>query len=502
MSRLLNLLRRLAPFLVLGIPLLLAAGAAYGRGGGGHSYSGGSHSSSHSSGGHYSGGHYSGDDNGGLVFLLLQLLFEYPRISIPFVAVVVIGFVVMQRAGRLGKGFSTGAGDALSQPASQQAWERGRATLTGLEALRQADLAFSEPLFLDFVSALAARALAVVGTRRAAEVERYVVGPQVLQPFVEGGWKNVVVGSVLLRSIEVRKERTHVVVEVALGASKGAGGRWWRTAWTFGRKAGVRSKGPGEITRLACPACGAGSERRDDGSCQYCGAKPLPGEAAWAAEAVVVLEVEPRPPIALGGYTEEVGTDLPTIQSPTLAADMATLPQRLPGLDWNQARARFGEVFVKLQQAWSDRDLAALRPLTTDAVFSTWRYWIEAYRAAGLRNRLEQVQVARIDPSRVTLDMYYAAVTVRIFASMVDQTVDDGGRVVDGKAGPRAFSEYWTFVRTLVHAKTEGVTCSGCGATLLAGQTGQCPYCGSLVGSPAFDWILSRIDQDEDYAGA
>jgi hypothetical protein len=45
------------------------------------------------------------------------------------------------------------------------------------------------------------------------------------------------------------------------------------------------------------------------------------------------------------------------------------------------------------------------------------------------------------------------------------------------------------------------VTCPGCGATLPAGQSGKCPYCGSLVGAPAFDWILSRIDQDEDYTG-
>jgi len=227
----------------------------------------------------------------------------------------------------------------------------------------------------------------------------------------------------------------------------------------------------------------------------------MPGEDAWAAEAVAVLEAESRPPLALGGYAEEVGTGLPTVQSPTLAADLAALPQRLPGFDWSQARARFGQVFQRLQRAWSDRDLAALRPLTTDAVFSTWRYWVEAYRAAGLRNQLEQVQVSRIDPARVTLDMYYAAVTARIFASMVDETVDDGGRVVDGKAAPRAFTEYWTFVRTLSQAKAEGVTCSGCGASLPAGQTGQCPYCGSLVGAPAFDWILSRIDQDEDYTG-
>jgi predicted lipid-binding transport protein (Tim44 family) len=489
-------LRRHGARLFVAALLLLAAADAAARAGGGHSSSGGSSSGgSHSSGGGYSGGSHSfgggysggGDIDGSVVLLLI------------FVVIVIV--VEGQRARRGGGGLSTGSGDALAQPASDQGWARGRDALTGLETLRREDPDFSETLFLDFVAAIAARAVTAAGTPRVAALERYLAGPRALLPFAAGPWQNVVVGGTQLRSASVGPEGSRVTAEVAIGASSPSGGRWWRTAWTFTRRPGVRSKGPGEITRLACPACGGGSDLREDGACRYCGQRPSPGEAAWAVATVMVLQDEPRPPIALGGYAEEVGTDLPTLRSPTLAADLAALPQQLPGFDWRAGSARFEQVFLRLQQAWSDRDLAALRPITTDAIFSTWRYWIEAYRAAGLRNRLDRVQVARIEPARVSLDRYYAAVTVRISASMVDQTVDDGGRVVDGRATPREFTEYWTFVRTLSAAKPEGVSCAGCGASLPAGQTGQCPYCGSLVGAPAFDWILSRIDQDEDYSG-
>jgi len=496
------LARRLAPRLLALSPLLLAATAALARGGGGHAYSGGSNDEGGSSGG-------GGGGDGLIFYLLFELLFRHPAVGIPLLIVVIVVVALAKRSTALGSGFSTGAGadDLLGRPASAQApsWGAGGELAggeRGLEALRRADPDFSEPLFLDFVAALVARGVAVAGTPRVAEVERYLSGPGPLLPFGAGGWQNVVVGSARLRVVEVGADATVVEVEVALGATGAAGGRWWQTTWTFTRKAGVRSKGPGEITKLACPACGAGSERREDGACRYCGQKPAPGEAAWAAGSVLVTADEARPPIALGGYAEERGTALPTVQSPTLAADLAALPQRLPGFELARARERFGQVFLGLQRAWSERDLAAIRPVTTDAVFATWRYWVEAYRAAGLRNSLEQVQVLRIDPARVSLDRYYAAVTVRIFARMVDRTVDDGGRVVDGQAAPRAFTEYWTFVRTLAAARTEGVTCSGCGASLPAGQSGQCPYCGALVGAPAFDWILSRIDQDEDYTGA
>jgi hypothetical protein len=289
-------------------------------------------------------------------------------------------------------------------------------------------------------------------------------------------------------------------VDLAIGATGPGGGRWWRTAWAFTRRRGVRSKGPGEITRLACPSCGSAAERKADGACGHCGQRPAPGEAAWAVAGVTVVSVEARPPVQLGGYAEEEGTDLPTVRSPALRQDLEALPARLPGLTPEQAMARFTVVFVGLQGAWSAGDLPAIRLLTTDSIFANWRYWIEAYRAAGLKNRLGDVRVLRLDPAKVSLDRYYAAVTVRIFASMVDQTVDARGKVVDGRSSPRTFSEYWTCVRTLSAAPPE-VTCPGCGASLPAGQSGQCPYCGSLVGAPAFDWILSRIDQDEDYAG-
>ena len=423
------------------------------------------------------------------------------RSGYPILVVVAVVYFAAHRAGSTGPGFSTGSEDALGRAASEHAALRAGQGSYQLEALRKDDPDFSEPLFLDFVSALVARGVAAAGAAQMAAVERYLSSPQVLAPFSGGGFKNVVVGSTRLRRVSFGAEGARLLVDVSLGATGTRGGRWWKSAWSLERKAGVHSKGPGEITKLACPACGAGAERNEDGSCRYCGKKPAPGEAAWAVAQVDLLEEESRPPVSLGGYAEERGTDLPTIRSPTLGAELSALKQRLPDVDWDKANARFGQVFLALQKAWSERDLAAIRPFTTDAVFSTWRYWIEAYRASGLRNVLEQISVSRLEPARGSLDRYYAAVTVRIFASMVDRTVDDGGRVVGGQATPRAFTEYWTFVRTLEAGRQEGATCSGCGATLPAGQSGQCPCCGSLVAAPTFDWILSRIDQDEDYTG-
>jgi hypothetical protein len=43
--------------------------------------------------------------------------------------------------------------------------------------------------------------------------------------------------------------------------------------------------------------------------------------------------------------------------------------------------------------------------------------------------------------------------------------------------------------------------CPSCGAELKAGMGGTCEYCGAHVTRGEFDWVLSRIDQDEAYRG-
>ena len=43
--------------------------------------------------------------------------------------------------------------------------------------------------------------------------------------------------------------------------------------------------------------------------------------------------------------------------------------------------------------------------------------------------------------------------------------------------------------------------CPNCGAPLEINQVGECRYCKAAVTSGRFDWVLSRIEQEDDYAG-
>ena len=43
--------------------------------------------------------------------------------------------------------------------------------------------------------------------------------------------------------------------------------------------------------------------------------------------------------------------------------------------------------------------------------------------------------------------------------------------------------------------------CGNCGAPLKVTMAGSCEFCGAHVTAGAFDWVLSKIEQDDTYRG-
>ena len=90
---------------------------------------------------------------------------------------------------------------------------------------------------------------------------------------------------------------------------------------------------------------------------------------------------------------------------------------------------------------------------------------------------------------------------MRLFAECVDYTVDEAGVTVGGRREElRRYSEYWTFLRSrnASGAPKSEPGCPNCGApTEQINMAGECASCGKKVTMGEFDWVLSRIEQDE-----
>ena len=162
-------------------------------------------------------------------------------------------------------------------------------------------------------------------------------------------------------------------------------------------------------------------------------------------------------------------------------------------------------IFNELQEAWSTLKWERARPFETDNIFQMHQYWIEAYKRQGLRNALDQYQIQAMQPTKIKVDAFYNSITMRIWAEGYDYTVDTQGKIRSGSNKKlRRWSEYWTFIRNrnakAAHARAD-LNCPNCGAPLKINVTGICEYCHGKVTSGEFDWVLSKIEQDESYGG-
>jgi hypothetical protein len=122
--------------------------------------------------------------------------------------------------------------------------------------------------------------------------------------------------------------------------------------------------------------------------------------------------------------------------------------------------------------------------------------------AEGRRNVMEGLTVRAIEPMRVVHGRVFDDLTVRIAAASSDYEVDAAGRVVFGDRSVHPFTEEWTFQRSVgVATSNKGGTlentCPSCGAPLALTQIGECRYCKAAVTSGKFDWVVSRIEQED-----
>ena len=465
------------------------------RVGGGESYSGGGSSSGSGGGG--------GDGGGGeILWLVIRLLFwltiEHPLIGIPVDIVVIFAVVKWLRS-------------RPDMNAVRVATTRPPERAARMNELRKFDPNFSEITFSDFCYSLYARAHAARGT---GDLDRYAPylrdaargalrsrNPQGLREV-----RGVVIGSfkvTSMRGLETPNVTATVAYESNYTEVLAAGETSWyvREQWTLERRRDILSPPPGKAKADHCPRCGAALATRTDGSCEYCGVKIESGAFQWFVRSITLTAREERGPLLTSNVPEQ-GTDLPTRYQHAFAQRRASFEQANPGFDWTAFQQRVNEVAVELQSAWTARDWERVRPLETEGLFQMHRYWIDAYKRQGLRNVVGDFRVLRIEPVKIDADAFYESITVRIGAEGRDHTIDDNGTVVSGLATQlRRWSEYWTFIRSR-GATTPGTTarsCPNCGAKVALGATGICEFCGGKLTTGEFDWVLSRIEQDEAY---
>jgi hypothetical protein len=492
-------LLRAVPIALLVLAAL--AGGAAARPGGGESYSGG-------------GGHGGGGDDAGsaivfeLIFQLIRLCFYYPKVGIPILILVIVILAYSSHLKKQSRDWDSGPPVELRRAIP-------------LDPVKQLDPDFSSILFQDFLFRLYAT------THEARHDDRFL---DALAPYLGPGPRDslrartprgpvsgVVIGAMRPFYLTLPDDPTVVDASVVIGVELEANytveaeGRvrtyYVVERWRLVRAAAARTR-PRELAKgFPCPNCGApwqAAATQGTQQCASCSQIVDNGRFDWQVFGVELVHARAQPP-TLTAEVPERGTDLPTYRAADVDEAWARLLADDPALSRDALLLRLGLIYQQVYDAWTKNDLRAARMYVSDGLHDYLSYWIEAYRAQGLVNRLERMHITGTEIARVARDRWYDAVTIRIWATGRDYVVRDrGDKLVRGsKHVDRAYSEYWTLIRSSARrgkANTEP-TCSNCGAPAKVGMTGACEYCGAHVTRGEFDWVLSRIEQDDSYRG-
>jgi Tim44-like domain len=496
---------------------LFVATEAYARVGGGGSYGGGG------SGG---GGGDGGGGAGALVYLLVRFLLwltiEHPVIGIPL-DIIVIAIVIwwFARPSKRKVDLSSTSLSVYTPDAMATSLQQQQNVQRAFNQLRRFDPNFSEIIFVDFCYALYGRAHESRGrgaqaldelspylsdTARASLVNLNAPNLKAVQGIIVGAMQVTDVRGLDQPTVQITVDFDANYTEFTPrdGDPRGEMSYYVRERWSLERKREVLSPTPEQATALHCPKCGAPLQKDTVGACAFCNTKIESGEFQWYVRGINTLQREAKGPL-LTSDVPEVGTLNATVMQPNFPAVRAAFEQNNPSFSWADFQARARMIFNELQLAWSSLQWERARPFETDNIFQMHAYWIDAYKRQGLRNALDQCQITAMQPARIKVDAFYNSVTLRIFAQGYDYTIDQSGRIVSGSnRNLRKWSEYWTFVRyskAKPTATRADLNCPNCGAPLKVNASGICEFCGGKITSGEFDWVLSKIEQDESYTG-
>jgi hypothetical protein len=479
---------------VLGAPALSLA-----RPGGGDLFGGGSPPSSDFGGGD------GGDVDVGLVIELIALCIREPVLG-GFAVFVVVCYVAVRRAWRSGLVSSW----ATAVPAAEvPATRTASVARSALAELRQNDPDFSSVLLEDFLYTLYAEVQHRRPRGGLSGLAAFIspgAAQTLADPTLEGV-SGIVIGAMRLNELKVRADRVLLGADFEANLSEVRAGTHERSFVVdrvqFSRARGARSRPPARVRKLDCPNCGAPLEGMHGSVCGYCRQEVGGGRLDWSLESIRRVRSE-RLPELFSKKVEERGTELPTRFDSDRHARLAELCARDPAFDPAAFQARTGLIFHELGAGWSARDLARIRPYVSDNLFQYFGYFLGIYAERRARNVTENARIVRIDLASVLGDAWFDAVTVRVFATSLDYTLGDDGTLLHGsRTKERSYSEYWTLIRSR-NAKGRARSdpaCPQCGAPLRVGMAGNCEYCHARVVTGDFDWVLSRIEQDEAYTG-
>lgn len=131
-----------------------------------------------------------------------------------------------------------------------------------------------------------------------------------------------------------------------------------------------------------------------------------------------------------------------------LAGGLANIRQFDPSFDEKRFKDTATDIFFKVQAAWMNRDMEAVRGLLAPEILEAMRNDVSKMKAERRINRLENIAMRNVDITEAWQEQGKDYITVEITANVLDYMTDESGLVIEGSnKEPVKFMEYWTYVK-------------------------------------------------------
>lgn len=483
-----NFRKRISPFSVFLLILLLSVSSiALARAGGGQSYGGGR--SGGSSGG--------GDGLGIIIYLLIRLCIEQPCIGIPLVIIIIVVGIIAKKK-KMKKQYAT-----IQQAGNKNLNQKqdNVATQTALANIKQRDPNFDINNFKEKANKAFLEIQQAWSKQDFSRAKRFIsdgvnerfslqIGMQITQK-IRNKMEDVQILSTEIVSVEsdshfdsihlkitAKANDTDVHLETGKKIRNNYSGAFVEY-WSFLRKPGAQTLAGRGLVEGVCPNCGSPLELSTSGKCNYCDALVTSGEYDWVlSEITQSIEWSTATnPSSIPGYNEIILAD--------------------PGFNLQTIEDTASVIFWRYIKSYFENDVAPIRKMASESYTDSLEESLEQVKDKNSHLFFSDAAVGAVEVQGITIGDTYDRIQVLVKWSAINKWLDNSGKAKNGgpkTIRPQIFNLFRKHgVTTLTTAQLNSAHCPGCGAPYTGTDGGECEFCGRPLNDGSGAWVLDSI---------
>ena len=156
-------------------------------------------------------------------------------------------------------------------------------------------------------------------------------------------------------------------------------------------------------------------------------------------------------------------------------------------------------VYQSLLKAFCEKKTSLLRFFEADSLYFQHKQKIDEYIQKKETRVLERVAFKGVLLKDYHIEGKQQILVVALAANLLDYLLDSNGKVIQGNSSKRVSKQYiLTFIRNTGIKTTEfsnqtSTNCPNCGANIELLEDGKCSYCGSVLTTGKYGWVLLSI---------